>query len=439
MHHDACPNPNHRYHAFYYLLAACTAGSEIAERCGIQAGQSYNYVTAPDASLAVSHRDQFERVDAALAELLKQVTERGAETFWRRLAAILHLGQVQFVGTSGQTANGNECVVLDQKSIPSVKIAAELLADVPFYKGKITEEALKTALENSRNFLGILSPRSLAQAENARNSLARAIYDDTFNDLVNIVNRALQTLAPEGDIPPELLALTKSKPTGGGVGAAPPLRSHHVKKSSGAKPVATIGLLDIFGSEIFEVNSLSQLLINYANDKLQLYFTDIAVRAKAEALYSELKINVNLDQPEVGGLSRQEKLACVIAMVEGESAMDGKNPPWPWTPEPSLLGTLNQTQLYSLSDAARFQGRENPDEAFAFKVFKECSKLYGYLSGAAGNTCVEAYKRSEWVADNESDVSILKIMSAPNLCEWKMAGSEEKQLMKRETAVVAFA
>jgi myosin-5 len=71
------------------------------------------------------------------------------------------------------------------------------------------------------------------EATVARDTLAKGLYERNFDQIVASVNAALAPRTESRGQPRELF----------------------------------IGLLDIFGSEIFPVNRFEQLLVNYANDK----------------------------------------------------------------------------------------------------------------------------------------------------------------------------
>ncbi|KAJ8601169.1 hypothetical protein CTAYLR_008278 [Chrysophaeum taylorii] len=84
----------------------------------------------------------------------------------------------------------------------------------------------------------IRKPLKPAQARAARDAIAKATYSRLFEFLVSRINDAI----------------------GGGGGEI--------------STTTTIGVLDIFGFEHFETNSLEQLCINYCNEKLQAFFND---------------------------------------------------------------------------------------------------------------------------------------------------------------------
>lgn len=75
-------------------------------------------------------------------------------------------------------------------------------------------------------------------AEYGRDALAKAIYDRLFSWIVNRINRAIVFKG----------------------------RQHQQRYNS------VIGVLDIYGFEIFDNNSFEQFCINYCNEKLQQLF-----------------------------------------------------------------------------------------------------------------------------------------------------------------------
>lgn len=76
------------------------------------------------------------------------------------------------------------------------------------------------------------------QAEYGKDALAKAIYDRLFTWIISRINRAI------------LFRGSKSQ----------------------ARYNSVIGVLDIYGFEIFDSNSFEQFCINYCNEKLQQLF-----------------------------------------------------------------------------------------------------------------------------------------------------------------------
>lgn len=152
------------------------------------------------------------------------------------LSAILQLGEVEFA-PKGDDVDAS--VIVDDAP---VRIAAELLAvQMDQLKACLVSRKYKTGSEKlTRN----LSPSA---ARNARDALAKLLYERAFKLVVTDLNHAMKIE-----------------------------HTHHELKH--------ISVLDVFGFEVHEKdpNSLEQLLINYFNEKLHKMFIDRTLRLEQE-------------------------------------------------------------------------------------------------------------------------------------------------------------
>lgn len=170
------------------------------------------------------------------------------QTIWRTIAAVLHLGNVEFqselfnIQTSSRffyipcfriAAIEDELVISNKQHLKST---AKLL--------QVTETELSTALTKRVIAAGgnvMQKDHNATQAEYGKDALAKAIYDRLFTWIISRINRAI------------LFRGSKTQ----------------------ARFNSVIGVLDIYGFEIFDSNSFEQFCINYCNEKLQQLFIGI--------------------------------------------------------------------------------------------------------------------------------------------------------------------
>uniref|UniRef100_A0A8C3I9X0 Unconventional myosin-Ic n=1 Tax=Chrysemys picta bellii TaxID=8478 RepID=A0A8C3I9X0_CHRPI len=158
------------------------------------------------------------------------------------VASVLHLGNVQFAADE----QGNAQVTTENQ----IKYLARLLG----VEGSVLREALihKTIIAKGEE---LVSPLNLEQAAYARDALAKAVYGRTFSWLVNKINKSL---------------------------------AYKVNLSLTCWRSATVlGLLDIYGFEVFQHNSFEQFCINYCNEKLQQLFIELTLKSEQEEYESE--------------------------------------------------------------------------------------------------------------------------------------------------------
>ncbi|XP_025136923.3 unconventional myosin-XIX isoform X2 [Bubalus bubalis] len=164
-------------------------------------------------------------------------SERNFHIFYQALAGLLHLGNTRFADSGNEA---QPCPLVDDAQC-SVGTSA-LLLGLP--EDHLLETLRIRTIRAGRGQQVFQKPCSQAECDTRRDCLAKLVYARLFDWLVSVINSSI-CAAPDSW-------------------------------------TTFIGLLDVYGFESFPNNSLEQLCINYANEKLQQHFVAHYLRAQQE-------------------------------------------------------------------------------------------------------------------------------------------------------------
>jgi myosin-1 len=171
------------------------------------------------------------------------------------VASVLHLGNVTFRPLQVEAAEGSDVSSTDALS----KFCDLVKVDVAVIRHVLTHRELQTMAPGGK-IDTYQVPQNPIQASARRDAIAKSIYERLFDMIVNRIN----------------VALDPDKALGEGQDGR-----------SAQSDSLSIGVLDIYGFEVFQNNGFEQLCINYVNEKLQQIFIELTLRAEQDEYRSE--------------------------------------------------------------------------------------------------------------------------------------------------------
>ncbi|EPX72489.1 myosin type V [Schizosaccharomyces octosporus yFS286] len=230
------PLGERNYHIFYQLLAGCT--EEQREKWHLRSPSEFKYLSQGNCMSVegVNDNDEFTTTASALSTV--GILENQQEEVYKLLAALLHLGNIAIV-----TSRSEATIKTDDEHLC---YASEILGVNSSELSKLlSKKMLKTRSET------IVTSATYEHVLNTRDSVAKYLYSTLFSWVVHMINASLD---------------------------------HSKVKRSASKH---IGVVDIYGFEHFERNSLEQFCINYANEKLQQEFNRHVFKLEQEEYVRE--------------------------------------------------------------------------------------------------------------------------------------------------------
>lgn len=225
-------NGERNFHIFYQIFK----DSNLKQKYKLTSPEDYFY-TNQSACTVQGLDDDKEYTEMREAMKVLKFSDEEVEFCFRTVAAILHLGNINFEETGSGVKKSKI------KNPDELKHAAELFGVNANQLGKALVERIMIIPGQDPTTI----PLDGVKARDCRDTLAKMLYSRMFDYIVMRINTILS-------------------------------------KDIGNQKTSYIGILDIFGFEIFDKNSFEQLCINFANEKLQQKFNQTTFKEE-EAVY----------------------------------------------------------------------------------------------------------------------------------------------------------
>ncbi|KAG1930768.1 unconventional myosin-VIIa [Pimephales promelas] len=278
------------YHIFYCMLKGMTPDQK--KKLGLGKAADYTYLTIGSCTVCDGRDDQKEYSNIRSAMKVLMFTEKENWEISKLLAAILHMGNLNYEARTYD--NLDACEVVRCSNLTTAAFLLEV--DMKDLMNCLTSRTIITRGET------VSTPLSIEQALDVRDAFVKGIYGRLFVWIVEKINAAIY------------------KP--------PSLELKVVRRS--------IGLLDIFGFENFTVNSFEQLCINFANENLQQFFVRHVFKLEQEEYNLE-----NINWQHIEFTDNQDALDMIAIKPMNIISLIDEESKFPKGTDTTMLNKLN--------------------------------------------------------------------------------------------------
>ena len=297
------------YHVFYQMTAGCSdEESELWQVFPLEGCRYTNQSDCYERADGVDDADEWKAMREAMDVM--NFTPEEQNCLFTTTSAIMHLSCVEFVPLNKAGSTGEE-----GSRIGLYEAAAAAASLLEVSSDDMESVLCSRTIEAGRQKHVV--PNSKERAEYARDAMAKCIYGRMFDWIVRRINSAIT--------------------------------------SKISRSTSFIGILDIFGFEVFESNSFEQLCINFTNEALQQQFNQFMFKLE-QNIYEREGIDWSfIDFPD-----NEECLSLIERSRTG------------------IIAILDETCIFPKGD----------DPMFARKLYQKCTD----------SSCFSASKRE--VVDN---------------------------------------